>query len=391
MEGFIDDYSRVRLVVSITALAVLAGFALFGTRSPELGISVVSMGVIAIHAGWSITSGVRNPRLSLALDMTVTTIAGWSAVNLPARGLVLAVWCVIIPFLTYGRWRIAFYGYAVVSYLAVISRANPPQELGATVRTLFIAGIIVVVLNNVSRRTMALEVQRSQLLGSVSHELRNQLTGVMGMIDLALDDAVVPSPEEVKDLIGLARREAGDAAGIIEDLLAASRMENNALDVAFEQVDVDLEVARIVDHYPTEGMSLSHTRSRSGVMALADQIRVRQVLRNLLSNAVRYGGKSISISVQPDGAKVFVRVADDGPGVPVGEEESIFLPYRRATSTRRHKSSVGLGLWVSRRLARAMGGDLTYQRENTETVFELSLPVYVPLPTVAVAAPAFES
>jgi signal transduction histidine kinase len=390
MEGFIDDYSRVRLIISLAALAVLSGFAIAGTRSPALGITVVSMGVIAIHSGWSITSGVRNPRLSLALDMTVTTIAGWSAVNLPGRGLVLAVWCVLIPFLTYGRWRVAFYGYAVLSYLAVISRAAPPQEFAATVRTLFIAGVIVVVLNNVSRRMMTLEVQRSQLLGSVSHELRNQLTGVMGMIDLALDDAVVPSLEEVRDLIGLARREAGDAAGIIEDLLAASRMENNVLDVASEQVDVDLEVAKIVDHYPTEGMSINQTGPRSGVVALADQIRVRQVLRNLLSNAVRYGGKSISISVLPDGGKVFVRVADDGPGVPVGEEESIFLPYRRATNTRRHQSSVGLGLWVSRRLARAMGGDLTYQRESAETVFELTLLVYVSIPKT-LPEPALES
>ncbi|MGZ8785091.1 MAG: sensor histidine kinase, partial [Acidimicrobiia bacterium] len=255
--------------------------------------------------------------------------------------------------------------------------ATPAQELVTTGSVLAATGSIVLILLTVSRRSLTLEVQRSQLLGSVSHELRNQLTGVMGMIDLVLDEDGLPIAGETRDLIGLARREAADANDIIEDLLTASRMESNVFEVASEPVDLDLEVAKIVDHYPAEGMTVRHTGPRSGVVALADQVRLRQVLRNLLSNAVRYGGKSIDVSVHPDGAKVHVRVADDGPGVPAGEEETIFLPYRRAT-TRRHNSSIGLGLWISRRLARAMGGNLTYSHVGTETVFELTLPVYAP-------------
>jgi signal transduction histidine kinase len=242
------------------------------------------------------------------------------------------------------------------------------------------------ILLTINQRMLMLELQRSQLLGSVSHELRNQLTGVMGMIDLALDKDIVPTQDEVRDLIILARREAADATGIIEDLLTASRMESNVLDVATEPVDLDLEVAKVVDHYPTEGMTIRHAGPRSGVVALADQVRLRQVLRNLLSNAVRYGGKSIAISVVPDGAKVHIQVADDGPGVPAGEEETIFLPYRRAANTPRHKSSVGLGLWISRRLAKAMGGDLTYRHADGQTVFEFTLPVYIP-PVVTLPTP----
>jgi signal transduction histidine kinase len=148
-------------------------------------------------------------------------------------------------------------------------------------------------------------------------------------------------------------------------------------EVTCEPIDLDVEVAKVVDHYPAEGTTVCQSGPRSGVMAVADQVRLRQVLRNLLSNAVRYGGKSIDVSVHPDGSNVHVRVTDDGPGVPPGEEETIFLPYRSAT-TRRHRSSIGLGLWISRRLARAMGGDLTYSHVNTQTVFELTLPVYAP-------------
>ena len=120
-------------------------------------------------------------------------------------------------------------------------------------------GVAVLILVTVNQRMLMLELQRSQLLGSVSHELRNQLTGVMGMIDLALDKNIVPSQEEVRDLIVLARREAADATGIIEDLLTASRMESNVLDVATEPVDLDQEVAvfeeLIGSDYPTMAVS----------------------------------------------------------------------------------------------------------------------------------------
>jgi signal transduction histidine kinase len=226
-----------------------------------------------------------------------------------------------------------------------------------------------------------LEMQRSQLLASVSHELRNQLAGVIGMIDLTLDEASKPSVEESREMIGLARREAVDATNIIEDLLTTSRMESNGLELAAEVVDIDLEVATIIDHYPAEGMKVHQVGVRTSVLAMVDPVRLRQIFRNLLTNAVRYGGTTIEVTVAEIGPAVHVLVADDGPGVPTGEGESIFLPYRRATNSLRHKGSVGLGLWISRRLARAMGGDLVYRRESERTIFDLRVPIWLPAPT----------
>ena len=379
MEGFIDDYRRVRLIISLASLALLGVLFLIGGQETNvLVLNALGLSIMALHAGWSLLTGVRTPRIAIALDITVIGAASATSVVESTSAILFAFWCILITFLTFGRSRNLFYAYAAIVYIASLTRAEPVPDVALTISILFMVGVMVVILLTVNQRMLMLELQRSQLLGSVSHELRNQLTGVMGMIDLALDKDVVPSQEEVRDLIVLARREAADATGIIEDLLTASRMESNVLDVASEPVDLDLEVAKVIDHYPTEGMSIKHTGPRSGVVALADQVRLRQVLRNLLSNAVRYGGKSIAISVHPDGARAHIRVADDGPGVPTGEEETIFLPYRRAANTPRHKSSVGLGLWISRRLAKAMGGDLTYSRVGGQTVFELTLPVYTP-------------
>ena len=106
-------------------------------------------------------------------------------------------------------------------------------------------------------------------------------------------------------------------------------------------------------------------------MVLADPHRVRQILRNLLTNAQRYGGPRCRVVVGSTGATVWLEVRDDGIGIPDDEAERIFDPYVTAGG----KESVGLGLAVARQLARLMGGELILERSAAETVFRLQLPV----------------
>ncbi len=110
--------------------------------------------------------------------------------------------------------------------------------------------------------------------------------------------------------------------------------------------------------------------------AEGDSLRVRQVLRNLLSNAGRYGGPNVGVRTFEDGSWLRIVVSDDGDGVPPGDEKTIFLPYRRSMATRRAAMSVGLGLWISHQLALAMGGNLEYRRHNGLTEFVFSLRRY---------------
>ena len=346
MEGYIDDYGRVRFAVAIAALVLVAGVVMAGGSIRVASLQAVGFLVVAIHAGWSLTggAGVRRPRLVLLMDMSLVGFTASVSAFSGTSGIALAVWCVLITFLTYGLSRWCFYAYAVFWYLLRVSQSSPGQDLIVSVAVIFGAAIVVLILLTVNRRMLMLESHRSQLLGSVSHELRNQLTGVIGMIDLALIQVPQPPPDEMRDLIGLARREALDAADVIEDLLTASRMESNALDFEIEPVDLDEEVAQMVDHYPENGRSIQYIPPREAGLVLADRVRLRQVLRNLLGNAVHHGGKTIAVSVNYGLNIAQVQVADDGPGVPPGEEANIFLPYRRAANTRRHQSSVGLGL-----------------------------------------------
>jgi signal transduction histidine kinase len=109
-------------------------------------------------------------------------------------------------------------------------------------------------------------------------------------------------------------------------------------------------------------------------MAQGDPLRVRQILRNLLTNAGRYGGDTVAVSVGVTGNFAWLAVTDNGEGVPEKDAQRIFDSYQRSDNAIQEPKSVGLGLSVSRKLARLMGGDIVYSRHDGLTRFELTLP-----------------
>jgi signal transduction histidine kinase len=109
-------------------------------------------------------------------------------------------------------------------------------------------------------------------------------------------------------------------------------------------------------------------------LACADSARVRQILRNLLTNAKRYGGPEVRIDFAEGIGWTEVVVADNGDGVPRHKQEAIFQSYESAHRPTDEVSSVGLGLYISRNLAQAMGGNLEYVYDGTWSHFRLRLP-----------------
>jgi signal transduction histidine kinase len=116
-------------------------------------------------------------------------------------------------------------------------------------------------------------------------------------------------------------------------------------------------------------------KSNSSYTASGDPGRVRQIIRNLITNASRYGGPDIQVLFSIEGEVVHLEVTDNGHGVPPSEWERIFEPYYRAHDSATQPAALGIGLSVARHLARLMDGDLTYRREGDRSVFRLSLPV----------------
>jgi two-component system sensor histidine kinase KdpD len=107
---------------------------------------------------------------------------------------------------------------------------------------------------------------------------------------------------------------------------------------------------------------------------LADGGRLRQILRNLVSNAQRYGGGEIKVTAGRVANEVLIVVADRGPGIPAGLEDRVFEPFTSARDDNGLPASVGLGLAVSRNLATLMGGNLSYVREDGWSRLDLVLP-----------------
>jgi len=209
---------------------------------------------------------------------------------------------------------------------------------------------------------------KDRFIASVSHELRTPLTAVLGLA-AELADGESLSDAEQQELASLVAEQASDVSHIVEDLLVAARAESEMLTIVPERFDLDAEVRQVIDRFELEVEFLGG----ANVGAYADPHRVRQILRNLMTNAVRYGGDQVQVETVNRGSTVEVRVSDDGDGVDSDQVDDIFDPYVRAHNAVGNPDSVGLGLAVARQLARMMGGDVTYARTDV-TTFCLVLP-----------------
>ena len=228
-------------------------------------------------------------------------------------------------------------------------------------------------------RLAALVQSKDEFVASVSHELRTPLSAVLGFAQILRDEGHTLTATERLELTNTIANEANDIAGIVEDLLVAARSEIGILHVTKVPVDLRANVAQVVEVMPPSSQGLIKIRSQAtGLRAVGDPVRVRHIIRNLLSNAIRYGGDTITVDIVGMGDEVLMIVSDNGPGIPASARDRIFEPYQIAHDPGSQPSSVGLGLAVARRLAGLMEGSLTYQRTGNTSVFELKLALHAP-------------
>ena len=200
---------------------------------------------------------------------------------------------------------------------------------------------------------------KDQLIATVSHELRTPLTAVGGLADELRTAGDAFDADDRDQLLEVISLQSVEMADLIEDLLVAARSENGDLPVFPEEVELNVLAEGAVRHLVVSDGTAVRIGDDSAT-AFADPVRVRQILRNLLTNAFRYGGDAISVSFGSHGASAWLDVTDDGPGIPPEDRTTIFQPYSRSSSSSTVKESVGLGLTLSRRLAELMGGSLSY-------------------------------
>lgn len=210
----------------------------------------------------------------------------------------------------------------------------------------------------------AANVMKNDFVAMVSHELRTPLTSIAGFAE-TLESGWRDLPaDNVDEFLEIISSQAHTLGELVEDILVIPRLEAGRLRLYPEMFDLsDLvhEVSTLV--FPPGGEAAASVSVPGGVRAWGDARRAQQVVRNLLENAKKYGGNQVLIEGFPYGEHFVLVVADNGAGIPESHTNIIFEHFEQLSKgDSRSSSGIGLGLPIARKLARAMGGDVWYER-----------------------------
>jgi PAS domain S-box-containing protein len=231
-------------------------------------------------------------------------------------------------------------------------------------------------------RTAEANRAKSDFLAVMSHELRTPLNAILGYTDLFLTGIPAPLPEPMVPQVERVQGAARHLRDLIEEVLTFARLEGGHEEVLAEPVDVAQvarEAAALAEPLALErGLAFRVDVPAVPVVARTDARKVRQVLLNLLANAVKFTERGeVVLSVDANGGPdLQIRVRDTGPGIAPADRERIFEPFWQADQglAREHGGS-GLGLAVARQMARLLGGDITVDSAPARgSTFALRLP-----------------
>lgn len=286
-----------------------------------------------------------------------------------------------------GRWRHMADTYAEFGMLprgfdlgGFLYDPNPRPDFTWVYWTLGMAalGLIaalgwVLPLVRLNRRLRAADESKTRFLAFLTHEIRTPLNGMAGVVELLKAEALTASQRE---LIELQERSAKNLVRLVDSVLDYSRLGAGKMTVERTPVEVRTFTADVCELFRTVAQArrvdLRYSIAENvPTVVVTDGVKLRQILANLLSNAVKFtvaGQVSLRVEIVPQEKvgplRLKFRVSDTGPGIPPETQTRLFQPFEQADATvgRRHGGS-GLGLNISRGLARLLGGDITVESQ----------------------------
>ena len=228
----------------------------------------------------------------------------------------------------------------------------------------------------------AVEQMKTDFVSTVSHELRTPLAAIYGAA-MTLRRRDVSVEESQRDrLLEVVSSEADRLARIVNDILWASRLESGRMSIAIERCDATAIVTEVVDVLRArapEGIEVSVKKARGVPDVAADPDKLRQILTNLIDNAIKYSpdGGNVEIEIGRSGGRVRFRVTDEGLGVPPAEQDRIFEKFFRLDpNLTRGVGGTGLGLYISRELVTRMNGRIWLDSDGRAgSSFFVELPI----------------
>lgn len=217
----------------------------------------------------------------------------------------------------------------------------------------------------------AVSKAKDTFIAGLSHELRTPLTSIYGFAEI-LTDHEAGDMEQISELSQIIANEASEMTRMVDDLLAASRMESTGLEIELSLTKVQDVVESAALAFERAGLEI--VKPSASVIVETDAARLRHVLVNLLSNAATHGGDRIGVEVSEAAGTVDISVVDNGSGIPEDHLEAIFEGFVHNGAAPLLTGSVGLGLAVASRVASLLGGRLSYQRFAGRTYFTITIP-----------------
>ena len=216
-----------------------------------------------------------------------------------------------------------------------------------------------------------LSKSKDEFIAGISHELRTPLTSIYGFSQHLLDNGIIDAHEAL-ELVALINSDSAELSRMVEDLLTAARLDSDSLEFTIDAVSVLEEVGAVT--IPLARLGHEITLPTDDYPVWADRVRLRQILRNLVSNAIKHGGGRVEVTFEPRDGLILCHIADAGPGVPDHIEPRMFERFVHDGKTTLLTGSAGLGLAISKSLAEHTRGDVTYERKGKWTVFTIGLP-----------------
>lgn len=224
--------------------------------------------------------------------------------------------------------------------------------------------------------------ERSAFLAALSHELRTPLNAILGFTDVLLAEVDGPLTADARENLSVVRGSGEHLRALIDDILDLSALESGELQLSLRSVDVYPIAQEVVREAGVGASAKGLTLELLGnpAVAYADARRVRQIIGNVVGNAVKFTTKGgVSVSVEPRDGGVSIIISDTGPGIAPKDHEAIFREFFQTGDAHRQRVGTGLGLAITRRLVQMHRGFIDLRSQlGRGSVFTIVLPAQTP-------------
>ncbi len=222
---------------------------------------------------------------------------------------------------------------------------------------------------------------KERFLGNMSHEIRTPLHGILNLANMVNEKWNNFSENERKNLVEKVASNSNRLMSLVSNLLDISTMIKNKLKIFKQQHNLVKIAEEVVDEFtsPFQNIRISFNSSNKRILCLCDKERISRVVRNLISNAIKYGNhKPIEIKIIVKGNAAILSVIDQGVGIPKDELEKIFNPFEESSRTKTSAGGTGLGLAICKEIIVAHGGKISVKNNyKVGSIFSFQLPLIV--------------